>query len=135
MQDSIFTKIINGEIPSHKIYEDDSTLAFLDIFPASEGHTLVIPKRQVEFIWDLEEADYEALMASVQKVGHRLREVTGKKYVGTFVEGTDVPHAHVHVIPFESSHDFKSALLASDRTAREPNHEALAAFAQKAAFN
>lgn len=135
MNDSIFTKIIKGEIPAHKIYEDGTTLAFLDIFPAAEGHTLVIPKVQVEFIWDLPEADYEALMKTVQKVGRRLREVTGKQYVGTMVIGTDVPHAHVHVVPFETAQEIKGVVSVSGRDEREPDHEALAALAEKLFFS
>src|SRR5690606_32793311 len=67
MNDSIFTKIIKGEIPCHKVYEDDQTLAFLDIHPAQPGHTLVIPKRQEEFVWDLNAEEYEALMSTVKK--------------------------------------------------------------------
>ncbi|HEX6416036.1 MAG TPA: HIT domain-containing protein, partial [Candidatus Saccharimonadales bacterium] len=62
MQESIFTKIINGDIPSHKVYEDDKTFAFLDIHPISTGHVLVVPKKQVEFLWDLDDEDYQAVM-------------------------------------------------------------------------
>src|SRR5689334_21086022 len=100
MQDSIFTKIINGEIPCHKVYEDDKTLAFLDIHPVQPGHTLVIPKRQVEFVWDLDDEMYAAVMATTKKVARRLREVMSVPYVGEQVVGVDVPHAHVHLIPF-----------------------------------
>lgn len=135
MQDSIFTKIVKGEIPAHKIYEDDTTLAFLDIFPAAEGHTLVIPKQQVEFIWDLPDEDYLNLMKTVQKVGRRLKEVTGKTYVGTMVIGTDVPHAHVHVVPFEDVADIKAVVNAENRTTSEPDHTHLAALAQKLFFS
>ena len=135
MQDSIFTKIIKGEIPSHKVYEDEKTLAFLDIFPTTEGHTLVIPKKQVEFIWDLPEQEYVALMVSVQKVGNRLREVTGKHYVGTMVIGTDVPHAHVHVVPFEEVKDIKAVVSMQGRDEKEPDHAALAALAEKLYFS
>lgn len=134
MQDSIFTKIIRGEIPSHKIYEDEKTLAFLDIFPATEGHSLVVPKSQVEFVWDLEDDEYQALMSSVKKVARRLREVTGKTYVGTMVIGTDVPHAHVHVVPFESAADVKSVVSMKGRDQKEPDHEALANLAEKLRF-
>lgn len=134
MQESVFTKIIKGNIPSHKVYEDDSTLAFLDIYPAAEGHTLVIPKKQVEFIWDLDEDDYQALMASVQKIGLRLREVTGKTYVGTMVVGTDVPHAHVHVVPFESVADIKAVVSMDGRDQITPDHAALSDLAKKIAF-
>lgn len=134
MQDSIFTKIIKGEIPSHKIYEDEHTIAFLDIFPAAEGHALVIPKVQVEFIWDLPETDYANLMISVQKVGQRLREITGKKYVGTMVIGTDVPHAHVHVVPFETAQEIKAVASMTGRDEKEPDHAALSALAEKLRF-
>ncbi len=134
MQESIFTKIINGTIPSHKIYEDSKTLAFLDIHPAAEGHTLVIPKVQVEFIWDLPDEEYHALMSTVQKVGRQLREVTGKTYVGTMVVGTDVPHAHVHVIPFETARDIKAAVTTAGRDEIEPQHAVLAALAEKLRF-
>ena len=118
MEDSIFTKIIKGEIPSHKIYEDEKTLAFLDINPVTEGHTLVIPKRQVEFIWDMEDDDYYHLMNSVKKVGKRLQKLSGRKYVGQVVVGTDVPHVHVHIVPFDRSEEIKRTLdgsgIASD---------------------
>jgi histidine triad (HIT) family protein len=106
---SIFTQIINSEIPCHKVYEDDKTLAFLDISPAAEGHTLVIPKTEVEFVWDLTEDDYLALMASVKKVAQRIKEVVGKPYVGELIVGTDVPHAHVHLVPFSTPGELKRA--------------------------
>src|SRR2546428_10820249 len=96
-QDSIFTKIIKGEIPSHKIYEDDKTFAFLDIHPVQPGHVLVVPKVQVEFVWDLGREEYAALMATIQKVALRLREILGVPYVGEQIIGVDVPHAHIHL--------------------------------------
>ena len=132
MEDSIFTKIIKGEIPCHKVYEDDKTLAFLDIHPVAEGHVLVVSKVQVEFIWDLEPDDYQAVMATVQKVGRRLREVIGKPYVGEVVVGTDVPHAHVHVVPFTETHELKRTL---DKFDSETDDQALAAMAQKLYFS
>jgi histidine triad (HIT) family protein len=130
MEDSIFTKIIKGEIPCHKIYEDDKTLAFLDIHPITPGHTLVIPKRQVEFVWDLEPEDYAALMTSVKKVALRLRSVLDELYVGEIVEGVGVPHAHIHVFGFTT---VEQARYVPDQAA-EPDHAALAALAQKLAF-
>jgi histidine triad (HIT) family protein len=130
MQDSIFTKIINGEIPSHKIYEDEYTYAFLDIHPVSPGHTLVIPKKQVEFIWDLDDETYQHLMTTVKKVGLRLRDVLAAPYVGEQVVGVDVPHTHVHLIPFSTVNEFRNH---PDMDA-EPNHEELAAIAAKLAF-
>ncbi len=130
MEDTIFTKIINGEIPSYKVYEDDKTFAFLDINPLSPGHVLVVPKRQIEYIWDLEAEDYQALMATVQKVGQRLREVMDAPYVGVEVIGVDVSHAHVHVVPFASTKELHREGPASD----EPNHTSLEKIAEKVRF-
>ncbi len=132
MEESIFTKIIKGEIPSHKIYEDDATFAFLDIHPTTEGHVLVVPKVQVEFIWDLELADYQALMQTVQKVGRRLQEVLSTPYVSEMTVGVDVPHAHVHVIPFHTASELAATFSPSDV---EPDHQALAALAERLAFS
>lgn len=131
MEDTLFTKIIKGEIPSYKVYEDEKTFAFLDIHPLAPGHVMVVPKKPVEFIWDLEEEDYQALMATVQKVGKRLREVMNSPYVGVEVVGVDVPHAHVHVVPFTSSHE----LHRHDAAADEPNHASLEEIARKVAFS
>ncbi len=100
MEDSIFTKIIKGEIPCYKIYEDDKTLAFLDIHPESMGHTLVIPKAQVDKIYELSDEDYAALMASVKKVAKHMEEVLGARTLMKVI-GTDVPHAHVHLMPYD----------------------------------
>ena len=130
MEDSIFAKIIRGEIPCHKVYEDERTLAFLDIHPKQPGHTLVISKKQVEFVWDLEDADYQAMMATVKKVALRLREVLGRPYVGELVSGDEVPHAHVHVYPFAT---VEEARFIPDPTAG-PDHAALATMAAKLAF-
>lgn len=103
MEDSIFTKIIRGEVPCHKVYEDDQTFAFLDIHPINTGQVLVVPKKQVAFVWDLEPNDYRALMDTVQKVGKRMREVfPDKQRVGVMIEGLDVAnHAHVKIFPFD----------------------------------
>lgn len=126
---SIFTKIINGEIPSHKVYEDDATYAFLDIHPLNPGHVLVIPKHQTQFIWDLPPQDYQALMATVQKVGLQLKQKLALPYVGIQVVGVDVPHAHVHVIPFTEAHE-----LRKEPGAQDPDHAQLAATAEKIRF-
>lgn len=103
MEDSIFTKIINGDIPCHKIYEDEASFAFLDIHPVTTGQVLVVPKKQVPFVWDLEPKDYQAVMATVQKVGRRLRDAfPDKQRVGVMIEGCDVAdHAHIKVFPFD----------------------------------
>jgi histidine triad (HIT) family protein len=130
MQDSIFTKIIKGEIPANKVYEDDKTLAFLDINPTRPGHTLVIPKNQVEFIWDLSDEDYRALMDSVKKVGRHIRETLGVKYVGVKVIGEEVPHAHVHLIPFNKASEYFERRPAEAR----PDYKALEEMADKLKF-
>ena len=131
MKESIFTKIIKGEIPSHKVYEDEQTFAFLDIHPVTPGHTLVIPKKQVEFLWDLDDEDYQAVMATVQKVGRRIREVLHPPYVGVQVVGVDVPHAHIHVIPFAEAHELKRDV----DMAAEPDHTVLATLAERLRFS
>lgn len=130
MQDSIFTKIIKGEIPCHKVYEDDKTLAFLDIHPIQPGHTLVVPKSQIDHLWDLAEEDYQAVMETSKKVADRLREVLQPVRVGVQVLGLDVPHAHVHVFPFNTTAEFRHV---PDPQA-EPDHDALAEMAKKLAF-
>lgn len=128
---SIFTRIINGEIPSHKVYEDESTYAFLDIYPIQLGQVLVVPKKQVAFVWDLEPGDYQALMETVQKVGQRIREVFPEKdRVGVMIEGLDVvDHAHVKVFPFS-----KGEYRRVPDMSVEPNHEELAVLAAKLRF-
>lgn len=129
MPDTVFTKIIKGEIPCHELYEDELTLAFLDIHPVQPGHTLIIPKKQIEFVWDLPERDYQALMAVTLKLARHLREVLGTKYVGERIVGIDVPHAHVQLIPFNTVEEFK----APQDMESEPDHGALAAMAKKLA--
>lgn len=130
MEPSIFTRIINGEIPCHKIYEDEHTFAFLDIHPKQPGHVLVIPKQQVEFIWDLPTETYQELMAVAQKLGAHIREIMQSRYVGMMIEGTAVPHAHVHVFPFNAEAEYYAK---ADMNA-EPDHAALAAVAAKLKF-
>ena len=129
MQDSLFTKIIKGGIPSHKVYEDEKTLAFLSIYPSVEGHTLVIPKAQVESLWDLKGEDYQAVMETTRKVALQLREVLGVERVGERVIGLDVPHAHVHLVPFNTPQEFYAK-----ETTTEPDHAALAAVAERLKF-
>jgi histidine triad (HIT) family protein len=130
MDDSIFTKIIKGDIPSHKIYEDDVVFAFLDIHPINPGHTLVVPKQQVEFLWDLDDETYQALMLSAKKIAAHMRTTLGAEYVGAQVIGVDVPHAHIHLIPFNDVREYHHVPDAS----AEPNHGALAATARKLQF-
>lgn len=113
-QESIFTKMINGDIACHKIYEDNNTFAFLDNHPLQLGHTLVVPKNQVQFVWDLPDGDYQTLMMSVKKIAQRLKDVLGVKYVGLKVEGVEAAHAHVHLIPFNTIEEFEGKLNRPD---------------------
>lgn len=103
---SIFTKIINGEIPCYKIAEDDDFFAFLDINPNSAGHTLCIPKKEVNKILDLDDATYMGLMAFSRKVGKAIEAAVPCERVGMTVIGLEVPHVHVHMIPL---HTMKNA--------------------------
>jgi histidine triad (HIT) family protein len=128
---TIFTRIINGEIPCYKVYEDEKTIAFLDIHPVAEGHTLVVSKAEVPYVWDLSPEDHRAVYDTVQKVGRRLREVVGTPYVGEMVVGTDVPHAHVHVVPFTETSELKRTL---ETATAETDHEALATLAERLRF-
>lgn len=106
---SIFTKIVNNEIPSYKIYEDDKTLAFLDIHPESKGHVLVIPKTEVDKIYDLADEDYAALMATVKKLSRHMESKLHRRILWKVV-GTDVPHAHVHLMPLDESWQYGRTL-------------------------
>ena len=99
---SVFTKIVNGEIPCYKIYEDDKTLAFLDIHPETKGHTLVIPKKEVDKLYDLPDEDYYAVMATAKKLAKHMEKVMGARTVWKVV-GSDVPHAHVHLYPYDET--------------------------------
>ena len=125
MESSIFTRIINGEIPCHKVYEDDRTLAFLDIHPTQPGHTLVVPKVQIDHFDDLDDADYQAVWTTVKLVSKALKKAFDRNRIGVAIVGTDVPHAHVHVFPFDKSEEFHRV---PDQTA-EPDHAALAVVA------
>lgn len=96
---SIFTRIINGEIPCYKIAEDDNFLAFLDIAPIQKGHTLVIPKKEVDYIFDLEEELFLGLHAFSKRVAHAVEQVIPCERIGQTVLGLEVPHAHIHLVP------------------------------------
>ena len=99
---SVFTKIIRGEIPSYKVYEDDKTIAFLDIHPETKGHVLVVPKVEVDKIYDLSDEDYSALMTTVKKLSKHMEDILGTRILWKVI-GTDVPHAHVHLEPYDET--------------------------------
>ncbi|WP_018676428.1 HIT family protein [Riemerella columbina] len=98
---SIFTKIIDGEIPAYKVAEDNQHLAFLDIMPLAEGHTLVIPKQEVDLIFDLDSEAFKNLWAFAQKVAKQLGKAYPEKRVAVAVVGLEVPHAHIHLVPID----------------------------------
>ncbi len=102
---SIFTKIINGEIPCYKVAETDDFLAFLDMNPNSKGHTLCIPKKEVDKIFDLDEETYNGLMSFSRKVAKAIEKTIKCKRVGISVIGLEVPHVHVHLIPLHTMED------------------------------
>lgn len=127
---SVFSRIVAGEIPCNKIYEDDKTLAFLDIHPLAEGHTLVVFKDEVESITEMTSEQYLALMASVHKVAKRLKEVYQCEKVVTMTFGFDVAHVHVHVVPANAAKEIYEALLYGQND-DEPDFAKLAEVAQR----
>lgn len=128
---SVFTKIIKGELPSHKVYEDDKAIAILDIHPARDGHVMVIPKKEVDHFDDLDQETYVHLMLIVKKIAKRIKKVLHPERVGVLVYGFDVPHVHVHLIPL---YDGKE--LSLDRDAdKEPDHDKLAETAKSLRIN
>lgn len=118
---SIFTKIINREIPGHIIVEDDAHIAILDVNPNAKGHTLCIPKREVNKIFDLEEQEYLELMSFSRKVAIALEKVVPCKRIGVSVIGLEVPHVHVHLIPLHDMEDirFDKKVKVSDKEFKE----------------
>jgi len=102
---SIFTRIINGEIPSYKVAEDENYYAFLDIYPLAEGHTLVIPKKETDYIFDIEDEDYQGLFLFAKQVAAAMRKVIPCERIGIAVIGLEVPHAHIHLIPLKTIYD------------------------------
>ena len=102
---SIFTRIVNREIPGYIVAEDENNLAFLDINPLNEGHTLVIPKKEVDKLFDLDEETYQSLQAFTYKVAKAIEAAIPCLRVGVAVIGLEVPHAHIHLMPLHSIHD------------------------------
>lgn len=102
---SIFTRIINGEIPCYKIAENDDFFAFLDINPLAEGHTLVVPKKEVDYFFDLDDEMLAGMTVFAKRVAQRIKSVTGCRKVAAVVLGLEVPHTHIHLIPMNSESD------------------------------
>ncbi len=123
---SIFSKIVRGEIPCHKVAESDDYLAFLDIRPLAKGHTLVIPKKETDYLFDIEDRELSGLILFAKRVARALEATVPCARIGLSVVGLEVPHAHVHLIPINSIGDMSFA--------REPlsfTQEELAALAQQ----
>lgn len=106
---SIFTKIVSGEIPCYKVAEDENYLAFLDINPLKAGHTLVIPKKETDYIFDIDDADLSGLILFAKKVAKAIQTTVVCKRIGVTVIGLEVPHAHIHLIPIDSVADINFA--------------------------
>ena len=102
---SIFTKIINGDLQAYKVAEDENHLAFLDIFPLAKGHTLVIPKKEVDYIFDLSDEEFLALQLFSKRVAKAIDQVSDAERVGVAVIGLEVPHAHIHLVPINGVGD------------------------------
>lgn len=102
---SIFSKIVAGEIPCYKVAEDHQFLAFLDINPLTKGHTLVIPKKETDYLFDMEDSDLGAMMIFSKKVAQSIQKIIPCLRIGVTVIGLEVPHAHIHLVPLNGMHD------------------------------
>lgn len=123
---SIFSKIISGEIPCHKVHESEEFLAFLDIMPVREGHVLVVPKVETDYIFDIEDDRLGRMMVFSKEVARKIKAVFPCNRVGVTVIGLEVPHAHIHLIPISSLHDMDFT-----REKMRPSQDELAAIALK----
>lgn len=123
---SIFTKIISREIPGQIVAEDDNFIAFLDILPLVEGHVLVVPKWEIDYIFDIEDEKYTGLMLFAKKVAKSLKKAIPCKRIGVAVIGLEVPHTHVHLVPLQTMDDINFT-----RAKLKPSQEELAAIGDK----
>ncbi len=121
---SIFSKIVNGEIPCYKVAEDENYLAFLDIFPLAIGHVLVIPKVEIDYLFDLNDQKYIGLMLFSKRVALALKQTIPCKKVGVAVLGLEVPHAHIHLVPLNDEHDINFSRPKLKLSAEEFNETA-----------
>ena len=122
---SLFTKIVKGEIPCHKICEDAQYLAFLDVRPINPGHTLVIPKKEVDYLFDIDDPILGGMMVFAKKVARAIRQEVECKRIGVMVAGLEVPHAHIHLVPIRAIADLNFA------KAKPAGNDELAAMAEK----
>ncbi len=122
---TLFTKIINGEIPCHKISEDDNFLAFLDIRPITEGHTLVIPKKEIDYIFDMDDTILSDIIIFSKKVAKSIEKAISCKRIGMMVVGLEIPHVHIHLAPINEISDLSFA------NAKAASNEELVSVAEK----
>ena len=128
---SVFTRIVNGEIPAYKVAEDEHFLAFLDISPLTRGHTLVIPKKEVDYLFEMDDELYTGLHLFAKKVASALNKAVPCVRIGSLVLGLDVPHAHIHLVPMQSEADilnFSKTLKLSPEEFEEIRKEIASAF-------
>jgi histidine triad (HIT) family protein len=123
---SLFSKIVNGEIPCHKIAEDDKFFAFLDVFPLVAGHVLIVPKKETDYIFDIEDADLAEMLVFAKQIARVLKAAMPCKRIGVAVIGLEVPHAHIHLVPMNSADD-----LNFTRPKLSPSTEELKQVAEK----
>ena len=102
---TIFSRIVAGEIPCYKVAENDKFFAFLDIAPLAKGHTLVVPKREVDYFYDLEDDELQEMIVFAKSIAKKIKATTGCKKVATVVLGLEVPHAHIHLVPMNTEND------------------------------
>lgn len=114
MENCVFCKILNKEIPDYTFWENEDAFAFLDITPKVIGHSLVVPKKHIDYIFDLSDEELAKLMAAAKKIAKVLKDFTGKKRVCVIVEGFAVPHVHVHLIPADNEKEFTAPALPAD---------------------
>ena len=125
MEDCLFCKIIKGEIPSYKIWEDENFFAFLDINPINPGHTILVPKKHLDYIFDLEEPLYSEIFKTAKKLSEPLKKATGAKRVALAIEGFVISHIHIHLVPVNKVNDL------DPNKARKANPEELLKIADK----
>ena len=117
--DTIFTKIVSGEIPSFKVHESDEFLAFLDIMPLRKGHVLVIPKEQTDYIFDLSDNDLSAMIVFAKEVAKKIKNIFPCNRIGMTVIGLEVPHAHIHLVPINTLSDMNFSNVKLELTSQE----------------
>ena len=127
MDECIFCKIISGELPSHTVYEDDYAIAFMDIHPTSDGHVVIASKLHAEQLWDLDTVTYKHTLTAARKVATYIRQAMSAFRVGMLVEGLEVAHAHIHLIPLNVG--IKQTL--NEKAMSDPDHDKLAAIAAR----